>query len=110
MACRSHVPVSARVHNACVRHALRVSCGVYLRKDDSRPHAFQGKGTLVKVGSREEFESIMSAVEVRDGGAGGSSGGGGGGNHNYSYKKEKQEQASVEDVLSAAEQFALRFL
>jgi len=77
----------------------------------------QGKGNLVKVGSREEFESIMSAVDVRDGGGGGSSGegggsrgGGGGSTHTYAYKKEKQEQASVEDVLSAAEQFALRFL
>ena len=66
----------------------------------------QGKGTLVKVGSREEFESIVAAVN----GSNGSGSAGGSSNAAYSYKQDKREQASVEQVLSAAEQFALRFL
>ena len=56
------------------------------------------------MGSREEFESIVPA---RGSGGGG---GGEGGLQNFAYKKDKNEQASVEEVLSAAEQYALRFL
>jgi hypothetical protein len=53
----------------------------------------------------------MTAADAREGGGSSSRGGGGGGaGQSYSYKKDKKEQASVEDVLSAAEKFALRFL
>lgn len=65
------------------------------------------------MGSQEEFESIVGASSQGSGGAGGAGGGGmgrGESKQNYAYKKEKHEQASVEDVLSAAEQYALRFL
>ena len=74
-----------------------------------------GKGTLIKVGSQEEFDSLVRPVNVGGASVTGRGGGGSGGarasesSHAYN-KKEKREQASVEEVLSAAEQFALRFL
>jgi len=63
----------------------------------------EGKGTLIKVGSREEFESIVGAVH-------GVGAGGGQNYETYAYKRDKQEQSSVAEVLTAAEQYALRFL